>query len=403
LFSFSLAATREKVFQRFEAIIIVMLISDLKDPVWIDTPQDLDKLTSTLANESIFAVDTESNSLFAYREQVCLIQISTETDDYLIDPLALKHVDPLGALFSDPRIEKVFHAGEYDLICLKRDYGFEFNNLFDTMVAGRILGREVFGLSGMLEAEFGIALDKKWQRANWGIRPMPPAQLAYARMDSHFLIPLRNRIKQDLIDSGRLELAEEDFHRLERTPIPQVNGEKEIYWKLANRQDLTSQQMIILQHLCEYRENLARKADLPAFKILTNEALIEIAQAAPANNEELEKVSGLSLRLRQRYAEGLLECVARGQHGKPPRRPSHPRKDDKLIQRMDALKSWRKKTAADFHVESDVILPREVVEQVAAINPRSRDELSSLMTNFPLRLERFGDEILEVLKPKEIE
>lgn len=378
-----------------------MLNDSLKDPVWIDTPQDLDKLATELAKKTIFAVDTESNSLFAYREQVCLIQISTESDDYLIDALALKHMDPLGTLFADPRIEKVFHAGEYDLICLKRDYGFEFNTLFDTMVAGRILGREVFGLSGMLEKEFGITLDKKWQRANWGTRPIPPAQLAYARMDSHYLIPLRHRIKKELINSGRWELAEEDFHRLERTPIPQINGEKEIYWKLANRQDLTAQQMIILQHLCEYRENLARKADLPAFKILSNETLLEIARAAPANHEDLEKISGLSPRLRQRYAEGVLECVARGQHGKPLRRPSHPRKDDELIQRMEALKNWRKNKAADFHVESDVILPREVLEHVAAVNPGSREKLTSLMEFFPWRLENFGDEILMVLQPKE--
>ncbi len=380
-----------------------MLTPDMRDPVWIDRPHALEELVETLSRTDIFGVDTESNSLFAYREQVCLIQISTREADYLIDPLALKNTAILGPLFANPQIEKVFHAGEYDVICLKRDFGFEFNNLFDTMIASRILGREAFGLSGMLEAEFGVAQDKKYQRANWGIRPIPPAQLAYARLDSHYLIPLREKIKQELIETGRWELAEEDFHRLERTPVPQLNGDKDNCWKLAGKQDLTSRQMAVLKQLSEFRESQARKANLPSFKVLSNETLLSLAQALPGKLEELEDINGLSPRLQKRYGSALLECIVQGQQGTPPRRPSYPRKDDEFIKRLDSLKSWRKTTAAEYHVESDVILPREVVEQVAAVNPRCMSELSALMANFPWRLQRFGEEILQTLKPREIQ
>jgi len=380
-----------------------MLNSNMQDPVWIDRPHGLEDLVETLSQTDIFGVDTESNSLFAYREQVCLIQISTRETDYLIDPLALKNTAILGPLFANPRIEKVFHAGEYDVICLKRDFGFEFNNLFDTMIASRILGREAFGLSGMLEAEFGVTQDKKYQRANWGIRPIPPAQLAYARLDSHYLIPLRERMKRELIEAGRWELAEEDFHRLERTPVPQLNGDKDNCWKLAGKQDLSPKQLAVLKQLYEFRESQAKKANLPAFKVLSNETLLSLAQALPASMEDLEGIIGLSPRLQKRYGAGLLECIAQGQNASPPRRPSYPRKNDELIQRLESLKSWRKNTAASFHVESDVILPREVVEQVAAINPRSISELSALMANFPWRLQRFGEEILQTLKPREIQ
>ncbi len=380
-----------------------MLNSNMQDPVWIDRPHGLEDLVETLSQTDIFGVDTESNSLFAYREQVCLIQISTRETDYLIDPLALKNTAILGPLFANPRIEKVFHAGEYDVICLKRDFGFEFNNLFDTMIASRILGREAFGLSGMLEAEFGVTQDKKYQRANWGIRPILPAQLAYARLDSHYLIPLRERMKRELIEAGRWELAEEDFHRLERTPVPQLNGDKDNCWKLAGKQDLSPKQLAVLKQLYEFRESQAKKANLPAFKVLSNETLLSLAQALPASMEDLEGIIGLSPRLQKRYGAGLLECIAQGQNASPPRRPSYPRKNDELIQRLESLKSWRKNTAASFHVESDVILPREVVEQVAAINPRSISELSALMANFPWRLQRFGEEILQTLKPREIQ
>jgi ribonuclease D len=378
-----------------------MLHSDLKDPVRVETQSTLQSMVNKLEKERLFAVDTESNSLFVYREQVCLIQISTNEDDYLVDPLAIKDLSSLGPLFANPEIEKVFHAGEYDLICLKRDYGFTFSNLFDTMIAGRILGREVFGLSAMLEAEFEISLDKHWQRANWGIRPMPAAQLAYARMDSHFLIPLRERLLKELIETDRLELAQEDFSRLERTAIPQGNGDKEIFWKLSGKQDFTTQQLSVLHRLCKYREEQAKKANLPPFKILSNETLVALAQISPKTVEELENITGLPEKLRLRHAEGILNCVAQAQHSPPPRKPVHARKDDSLIQRLDVLKTWRKKTAAEWKVESDVVLPREVVEDIAFKNPQSGDDLSAIMCHFPWRLQRFGDEILQVIHPEE--
>jgi len=151
-----------------------MAIEKLPAPVLITRQAALQRLADTLRGEKIIAVDTESNSLYAYQEQVCLIQFTARGIDYLVDPLALDDLSPLAPVFSDPAIEKVFHAAEYDLICLKRDFGYTFNNLFDTMVAARILGRELYGLGAILEEEFGVQVDKRYQRANWGQRPLPP-------------------------------------------------------------------------------------------------------------------------------------------------------------------------------------------------------------------------------------
>ena len=387
----------------FQTIIIRMLPPNLNDPIWVATLPALRSMVHKLEKEPVFAVDTESNSLFVYREQVCLIQISTLLTDYLVDSLALADLSALGPLFANPKIEKIFHAGEYDLICLKRDYGFTFSNLFDTMIAGRILGRDVIGLSSMLEVEFGISLDKRWQRANWGIRPMPAAQLAYARMDSHFLISLRECLQKELVEANRLELAKEDFSRLERTPIPQGNGDKEIFWKLSGKQDLTSRQLAVLHRLCEYREEQAKKTNMPPFKVLSNEVLVTLAQVSPKSAEELEVITVLPERLRKRHVEGILECVALGQRSDPPRKPLHTRKDESLVKRLDALKTWRKKTAVEWKVESDVVLPREVVEQIAFVAPQSVGELTSIMCHFPWRLQNFGIEILQILNPEETE
>ena len=170
--------------------------------VWVDQPQQLRQAAEVLAKQDILAVDTESNSLYAYQEQVCLVQFSTRHTDYLIDALVLPGLSPLAEIFTSDRILKVFHAAEYDLICLFRDYGFRFNYLFDTMIAARILGYQKIGLGSLLEKYFGIQMNKKFQRANWGKRPLKTEMLEYARLDSHFLIPLQDHLRAELVAAG---------------------------------------------------------------------------------------------------------------------------------------------------------------------------------------------------------
>jgi ribonuclease D len=191
-----------------------MQVDTLLPPVWIAKPSTLQELAGKLASCSRVAVDTESNSLYAFREQLCLLQFSTPQTDYLVDPLALDELTPLASIFSDPRIEKIFHAVEYDLICLKRDFNISICNLFDTMQAARILGYHQVGLDSILSAKLGILLNKKYQKANWGERPLSPEMLNYARLDTHYLLDLRDRLQIELQEHGRWELAQEEFVRL---------------------------------------------------------------------------------------------------------------------------------------------------------------------------------------------
>ena len=239
-------------------------------------------MVDDLSRQWIIAIDTESNSLFAYREQVCLIQISTGETDYLVDPLSLSDLSALAPILADPNIEKVFHAAEYDVICLKRDFGFTFANLFDTMVASRDVGRSSVGLAAILLEEFGIDVDKHYQRANWGARPLSPAMLAYARLDSHYLIALRHRLKTALEEMDRWSLAEEDFRRLCDTPAPPLELGACHLWRIASGQDINAREAAVLFEVCQYRDERARQADLPAFKVLSNQMLVKIAQSCPA-------------------------------------------------------------------------------------------------------------------------
>ncbi|MBP8997820.1 MAG: HRDC domain-containing protein [Anaerolineaceae bacterium] len=370
-------------------------------PVWVDTPDALLDLVKTIQSDPILAVDTESNSLYAYQEQVCLIQISTPSTDYLIDPLALDDLTPLAPLFANPRQQKIFHAAEYDLICLKRDYGFQFANLFDTMIAARILGETQVGLGSLLGSSFSINLDKRYQRANWGKRPLPPAMLDYARMDTHYLFQLKDLLAEELEVRALLDLAREDFALVcDVEPSSQApNGNS--CWKVAGNARLNPQETAILHSLCSYRDQQARSLDLPHFKVLSNEALVEISRAAPHSIEELRQIRGLSERLINRYAEGLLKAIAVGENNPPPARPYRAKPDNNTLKRLAALHTWRKNVGQSLHIESDVVLPRNFMESIAMQNPTSLGELKQLMDSIPWRFQQYGEAIFQVLHTQE--
>lgn len=362
----------------------------------ITKPGGLKRLAHLLADQPIIAVDTESNSLFAYREQVCLIQFSTPEADYLLDPLALTDLSPLGPIFADPHVQKTFHAAEYDLLCLKRDFGFGFSNLFDTMLAARILGRKEVGLGSILEAEFGIQVDKRQQRANWGQRPLPGHLLDYASQDTHYLIPLKERLEHQLKQKGLLPLAEEDFRRVCQVEVTPENG-KNACWRVNGVHKLSPQQVAVLQQLCVYRDEVARSRNRPLFKVISDHTLHAIASNLPSNLDELKTLPGMTNHQLSRHGKALLQAVQRGLQAEPVHPPRNVRPDDRFLARVEVLKQWRKLKAHELEVESDIILPRDLLHVLAARNPQEMGALSECLSDVPWRRERYGEEILKVL------
>ena len=155
--------------------------TSLPSPILIQAQSDLPHLVDELSAQPIIAIDTESNSLHAYKEQVCLVQFSIPGKDYLVDPLAIPDLKLLYKVIASSKRVKVLHGAEYDVIGLKRDFGVRIGKLFDTRMAIRTLGKEDTSLQKLLEAEFGVRLNKRYQRANWGKRPLPPELLSYAQ------------------------------------------------------------------------------------------------------------------------------------------------------------------------------------------------------------------------------
>lgn len=365
--------------------------------VWVDQPQKLRDISKMLSAQDILAVDTESNSLYAYQEQVCLIQFSTREKDLLVDTLALPDLSPLEPIFRSESIMKVFHAAEYDLICLHRDYGFKFNFLFDTMIAARTLGYQKIGLGSLLEKYFQIHVDKKYQRANWGRRPLKSEMLEYARLDSHYLIPMAEILQKELHERGRWELAREDFERLTQNIEDTTESSGDDFWKLHGARDLSPKQAAVLKSVYQYRESQAEKQDRPPFKVLSHQTLVNIAQQLPENLESLADTSSLNQRLVRRYGKGLIQAIREGEKAPLEFRPRNGRPEEAVLNRINLLREWRKQAGQDMGVPSDVVLPKDVLNRIAWGNPQNKNELKKHMQDVPYRYERFGDEILNNL------
>jgi ribonuclease D len=366
----------------------------LTPPLLVQTPDEFENLVRDLKKQAQIAVDTESNSLHAYRERVCLIQFSTPKTDYILDPFAFEALDALAPIFSNPHIEKIFHAAEYDIICLRRDYGYEFANLFDTMQAGRILGRKLAGLDRLLEDKFDLKVNKRFQKADWAVRPLSNDLLFYARLDTHYLIQLRDLLKTDLEAKGLWPLAEEDFQM-----ACNLNGSKpkveSPYWtRFGARRDLTLRDLTILNELAAFREQMAARLDRPPFKVLDDERLIAIAKAKPAGMDDLKEI-GLTSRQIQYWGEPILLAVGRGLKDPVVKRIPPTRPNDAYLKRLDKLKNLRKKVAAEMDVESDVILPRPLMLALAERGPQ---DIKKIMRCSPWRLEHFGAQICDVLQ-----
>jgi ribonuclease D len=370
----------------------------LPQPRLIETEAELRSVVNKFKAQPKIAMDTESNSLFAYQEQVCLIQISIPQEDYLIDTLHVNDLQSLRSIMRNPKIEKIFHAAEYDLICLKRDFDFEIRNIFDTRVAMRTLGYARTGLGNVLEDQFNVKVNKKWQRADWGQRPLPAELLDYARLDTHYLLPLRDRLAQLLEQAGRWDEAREEWERVSRIEPSDANFNPDRFWKINGARKLNPAQSAVLRELYLFREEQAQNLDRPPFKVFSDQTMLDIARELPEDDETLGTLQGMTSGQMRRYAVGLLEAIKRGLGSTPPQRPKTEHIKQPVAHRYKKLHSWRKNKAEQRKVESDVILPRDVVWDISRGNPQDLDQLHQIMEPLDWRFQTYGEEILQLLR-----
>ena len=371
----------------------------LAPPILISDEDSLARLVQELSGHPIIAVDTESNSLHAYRERVCLIQFSTPDADFIVDPINVRDLQPLAGVFANPAQQKVFHAAEGDIIGLRRDYQFQFKNLFDTMSAARSLGWPQVGLAAILDLHFGVTMNKTYQRADWGRRPLTPEQLDYARLDTHYLLALRDLQRQALIDAGHWPEAEEEFARIAslRPDTEPSSPPEPAFWRVKGAQDLGLGQAAILQELFAYRDEQARRIDRPLFMVMSDATLVELARRAPRRSEDLPAIPGMTADQIRRHGPAVLRGIEQGLRAPAVRRPHVEPEPDDVRERYDRLHTWRKERARARGVESDVILPRRALLDLARRPPRTEDDLTRITDFGPWRRETYGKEILALL------
>lgn len=375
-----------------------MITENIKPAILIEDLTQLSQMVTDLSQFPRIGVDTESNSLFEYDEKICLIQFSTETTDYLLDTIKLRELDHLRNLFYSEKIEKIFHAAEYDLMCLKRDFSFEFNNIFDTMIASRILGFSSIGLSSLIKNFFDITIDKKFQRANWGKRPISEEMRLYAQFDTHFLIDLRNILYVKLEENNKLELAKEDFRRITDVDAFVNNKNHENYWRIIKGNSLTQQQESVLIELYYLRENLARLSNRPPFKVFSNQAIINIAKKLPKDLNQLKSIDHFTPKLIQKYGEKVIFAVNQGLSINNCSKKDKFKPNPSYLRKYEVLKQWRKQKGNELSVESDIILPKEHLEQLAHLKQCDLQNIQTIMYNIPYRFNKFGEEILSLLE-----
>lgn len=277
-------------------------------PTLVADAAALAALAERLRAEPVVAIDTESNSFHVYRERVCLIQISTRREDVIVDPLSVD-VATLGEVLCDGR-ETVLHGADYDVRCLRREYGWGLPRLFDTMAAARRLGRTGLGLSALVEAHFGVRLSKANQRSDWGRRPLTREQVAYAALDTHYLLPLYDLLSGELAARGALDEARLEFGRIAAVEPREKVFDPEGWRRMKGARELDPAGRRVLRALWIAREERARAEDRPPFKVLGEHTMLELARRRPRAVDELGRFPGVTPAVMRRLGGEILAAVA---------------------------------------------------------------------------------------------
>ena len=367
---------------------------------WIDTLPRLEETARILGQAKIIGVDLEADSLYHYFEKVCLIQIATESASYVLDPLALRDLSALHPVFSSPRIRKVFHGADYDIRSLYRDFRLEVENLFDTQLACRFLGLLESGLEALLLSRFQVKLKKKYQRGDWSQRPLSPEMVEYAATDTMYLIPLARMLEKELGEKSRLSWVEEECSSLSKVRFTPPSRAP-LYRRVKGAFHLDPRGLAVLETLLEFREARAQKADVPPFKVILNESLLELAVKKPLRLEELKMGKVLSGRQIERYGTGLLEEIQRAMAIRDEDLPVYPRKarpdlPSPLRKRVKALKTWRDMRAKDLGMDPGILLNSALINDLALRDSRSIKEMEEIPGLRIWLKDHFGREILAV-------
>ena len=367
----------------------------------IATYSELERFANRLAKQRIIGVDLEADSMYHFREKVCLIQIAASHTTAVIDPLQLDNLTVLKPVFKRRDILKVFHGADYDIRSLYRDFKININNLFDTELACRFLGFKETGLEAVLKKRYNVRLDKKYQRKDWSKRPLPQEMIAYAAKDVRYLIPLAKSLQQELKNKGRLGWVEEECHHLSRVR-PANNNSRPLFVAFKGAGKLGPRGLAVLEELLQMRKKIALQQDKPLFRIIGNKSLLKLAEARPQNLTKLKKSEILGSKQFDRYGSSIMAAVTKAQQIPTKNLPKYPRKTAPMVpaivaKRVKELRTWRDRMAEQLKVDPAIICTKALISAIAVQKPVNKSSLSKIKGLKNWQVTEFGRDIINIL------
>lgn len=314
------------------------------------------------------AIDTEADSLHCYREKLCLLQISVPSRDVIVDPLANLDLGPLVTALANKQI--VLHGADYDLRLLRRNMGFVPQRIFDTVIASRLIGIREFSLAALVKRYFDVELAKGSQKANWAQRPLSNKMAEYAINDTRYLLPLAERLQEELESRGRMDWFRESCQRA--LDFAAVDRERDLdeAWRISGAGALRGRASAVLRELWKWREGEAEAVDRPPFHILQNRELISSAERFAAG--ETPDYKHFSDRRRRAFREAAERGLKLPEKDWPVRlRRSGTRPSAEVIKRVEKLRQDRDHAAKELHIEASFIAPRATLEAIGADQSRA--------------------------------
>lgn len=378
-----------------------------KPTFYVDSVGDLELSASEITGSRRIGVDTESNSLHAYDEQVCFLQISTSKANYIFDTVRMKDLTPLAPMFADSVTEKIFHGADYDIGLLKRDFGLTFANLFDTMTAAQFLNMDKIGMADLVEICYGLHLEKKYTKCDWAERPVSLDKMVYLCQDTQYLIGLREWLHRQLVEKDLLEEAALEFEYLERRPPLDPAYSNQTVWDIKGIRGLDKSRLPHIFELFKWRTRQAKKQNTPPFKVLNNKTIIEIATMAPMTRDELLRIKGVTENLWRRYGRFIVAAIERaGQYPKGWTPPTEKKREGRKAihyddqQLAEKLKKWRQEKATEMGIHPLAVIPGHLLIDLCAAKPATLDALLEVEGFGKCRIRKYGEEMLNLINEK---
>ena len=368
----------------------------------VETPQGLREACAIISGTATVALDMEADTLFHYGETACLAQLSDGAQIWLVDLRRMTDISLLKPILENTAVEKVLHGADYDIRLLRRHFGINCRPIFDTEIAARFLGMRRSGLGEVMAKRFGVALDKKFQKADWTQRPLTAEMCSYAAADVHWLVRLAGLMKEDLVRLGRLTWVEEECDILARSS-DRIREPGPLFLSFKGAALLDRRSLAILESLLQVRESLAEQRDRPPFKVLSPDAIRQIIRERPETDRELLRISSLGRRSGT-FRAVVLAAVRNALDLPDGRLPEYPRgvgrrpsRIHRFQERVQGLKEWRDSRSAALELDGSLVCANSLIEELAVKCPVTPEALDRVERLRKWQKREFGGEMCKVL------